>query len=179
MELADTLRWNLKGRKGQRGLSLIEVLIAAVLLLIMTLGVLPLFAQALRHNLDGRESTQVSNLAKSQVEELLQVPFDSTTLLVGAGEVASGTQQFWSESQGLWVDTLPPGEAATWARLTTVRQYSVNDLTDDGTFNDPLDGATDSIFVHLKEIEVQVWNTREGGSLGVGRRLTLKMLKAK
>ncbi len=163
----------------EQGLSLVETLIAAAMLLIVAIGVLPLFTRALSHNIAGRESTMVSNMAKSEVEEMVQIPFDSALLVLGAGQTENGVEEYWSETQRRWLTTLPSTDKTTWVRSTIVRQYSINDLEDDAVFNTPLDGAALPGFVHLKEIEVQVWNARGNGPLGGGKRLTLKMLKAK
>lgn len=164
---------------GEAGMSLVETLIAAAMLLIVAIGVLPLFTRALSHNIAGRESTMVSNMAKSEVEEMVQIPFDNALLVLGAGQTENGVEEYWSETQRKWVTTLPTADKETWIRSTIVRQYSINDLEDDSVFNTPLDGAALPGFVHLKEIEVQVWNARGNGPLGGGKRLTLKMLKAK
>jgi Tfp pilus assembly protein PilV len=53
----------------ERGLSIVEVLIASALLLIIALGILPLFSRSIISNRQGLDSTEVSNMARTQMEE--------------------------------------------------------------------------------------------------------------
>ena len=175
----------------QRGFSLVEVMIAAGIFLIIALGVLPLFTQAIRNNLAGRNATDVSNLGKSRVEELLQVPFDNLT--VPAGATAACTAEYWSLVEKKWKPLPAPtpatecaaakvdvsglgADAALWVRTTRVQQYSLADVMATGTAN-PLNGGAAVGNVHLKEMVVEVTS---GGKndLNAKQLLTLRMLRA-
>lgn len=178
--------------KTARGFSLIEVLIAAVIFLIIALGVLPLFATAIRSNLSGRDATDVSNLGKSQVEELLQVPFDSARLTVPAGQAWGCTAEYWSMVQKQWKPLPAPttqcvtanvalgnvaaNDSALWIRTTQVRQFALGDMQSTGTVN-PLSGGAPAGSVHLKEIVVEV-RSGDKNPLSSGKTLTLRMLRA-
>lgn len=163
-------------RKAERGFSLIEVLIASAIFLIIALGVLPLFAQAIRSNLSGRDATDVSNLARSRVEELLQVPFE--TLIVPAGETQGVTKEYWSATTKAWVAGTPTtGDAAVWTRTTTIRQFALRDLQDNGTADTPLPGGTPSGDVHFKEIVVEVRGIPRNPLAG-GGAVTVRRLRA-
>ena len=72
--------------RGERGLSIIEVLIAAALFLVIALGVAPLFARATMSNQSGADSTAITNLVKTRTEEVFQAIFDSAALTVPAGQ---------------------------------------------------------------------------------------------
>lgn len=179
-------------RRPARGFSLIEVMIAAGVLLIIALGLLPLFTRAIVNNQAGNEYTQVSNHGKSRVETLFQLPFGDVELTVPDGSTELVTEEYWleplqqeTETLGSWEtgpspDPPPAGQMVLWTRTTTIRQYSVNAL-DDGelTIDEALDGGTDPIFVHLKEIQVQAESPRIGGPLAGGKQVLLRMLKAK
>jgi prepilin-type N-terminal cleavage/methylation domain-containing protein len=160
----------------ERGFSLVEVLIAAAIFLIVALGILPFFAEAIRNNLAGRDATDVSNLGKSRVEELLQVPFD--TLQIPAGTNVSELRQYYSQQDKAWKPGTPPvADPALWLRTTRIRQYNLNDLLDNGVADEPLDGGTPAGQIHFKEIEVEV-RSASRNALGSGKALKLRMLRA-
>ena len=52
----------------EAGFSLLEVLIAAVLMLVIAVGVLPLFTRAMTASLSGNDSSQASNFGRSRLE---------------------------------------------------------------------------------------------------------------
>src|SRR5215218_7412488 len=159
----------------ERGFSLIEVLIASAIFLIIALGVLPLLTQSIRSNLSGRDATDVSNFSKARVEELLQVPFE--TLEVPDGNPEGVVKEYWSATAKAWKPgaTATTGDAALWYRTTTIRQFSLSDLQDNGVADTPLPGGTPAGQIHFKEIVVEVrGNTRNplsGGGAVTIRRL--------
>ena len=58
-----------------RGFTLVEVLIAAAILLVVALGILPLFMRSIVSNMEGSDHTQVANAARARAEEFFQLPF--------------------------------------------------------------------------------------------------------
>ena len=66
---------------------------------------------------------------------------------------------------------MPDDDSAIWTRTTTIRQFSVTDLTA------PLADTAPAANVHLKEITVAVESAR-GGPLGVGKRITVRLFKS-
>jgi Tfp pilus assembly protein PilV len=168
------------GRAGERGFSVIEVLIAAGIFLIIAVGILPLFAHSITNNLSGREATDSANYSRSRVEQVLRAPFDNVSLAVPAGSTVLTTTEYWSLTGQAWKAGAPTtADPAAWTRTTQVRQYSVTDLVDNGVLNTPLDGGADAGQVHLKEIVVTLQNVRAAGPLGAGKTFTLRMLKSK
>lgn len=159
------------------GFSLIEVLIAAGILLIVALGILPLFTQAITNNQAGNDYTQATNYAKSELERLYELPFDNPELAP-----ASRIQKLSKETQ-VWHDPadFPPGESSLWTRTVTIRQYNLNGLADgdgDGHFDNPLPAGAPAAFVHVKEIDVLVESSRNPlNPLGIGKRVALRTLK--
>lgn len=185
-------------RRLQAGLSLVEVLVASALLLIIAVGILPLFTRALFNNNAGNEYTKVSNHGKARVEEAFQLPFNGPALTtVDAGQTAKVTVEHYREDTGTWEPGPTPSPLPTdpsnpfgvvqipWERTTTVRQYNTDSIhdEDDGKVDlpkaDALVGGTPSGSVHLKEIEVLVESTRTGGPLGEGKQVVLRTFKAK
>jgi type II secretory pathway pseudopilin PulG len=168
------------------GFSVVEALIAALILLIIALGLIPLFARALRDNTAGADATQASNHGRARLEEYQQLPFNNQALTLAPGATtldrgeswAQGTRDaFGDDDEGWWPGT-PTGRGfLLWTRNTTVRQYGINDL-DDGRLNDPLPGGTQPAFVHLKEVEVRLESERPVESpLGPGRQVVFRVLK--
>lgn len=180
------------------GFSLVEVFIAGVLLMAIALGILPLFTRALRENRSGAESTDVSNVARSQVEEFLQLPWGSPKLVLVAGDANGGTVKvfgdFFSDADKRWKacnDPLPPdcdpanclvpvADPARWTRTTCIRQFSNEDVTDDGVLSDAeaLAFDADPSQIHLKEIVVRVQSVGQSAVFGPAKRLTVRTLKS-
>ncbi|HSG41199.1 MAG TPA: prepilin-type N-terminal cleavage/methylation domain-containing protein [Thermoanaerobaculia bacterium] len=167
----------LETKPGQRGFSVVEVLIAAAIFLIIAVGVLPLFVQSMRNNASGRDATEISHVGKSRVEELLQVPYNA--LEIPAGTTESVVEDYWSRSTEAWVTGTPTASDADalWLRTTRVRQFGLNDLTADGIADIPLDGGTPAGQVHFKEIVVEIRSGNEN-IFSSGKSLTLRMLRA-
>src|SRR6266550_2706245 len=63
--------------KGQAGFTLLEVLIAFVLLMIVTLGAVSLFVYAINYNSGAYDRTLAHAVAQQQLERLRRTPFDS------------------------------------------------------------------------------------------------------
>jgi prepilin-type N-terminal cleavage/methylation domain-containing protein len=162
------------------GFSLIEVMIAAVILLVVALGILPLFAQAIANNRAGADSTQVTNIAKSELERLYSLPLWSPELEVVGPETVRPA--YFSLKDQKWVaGTAPADDPPLWTRTTTLRQYGLGGIVDadkDGKLDGPLPGGTPQAQVHVKEIEVRAESGRGAGPLGGGKRITLRVYKA-
>lgn len=165
----------------QEGFSLVEVLIAAGLMLVIAVGIIPLFTRSMVNTIGGAESTTVSNFGKTRLEEMVQLPIDDTSLVVPTGTSELVVEEYWSLATETWVPgaTPPPGDPGSWTRRTVVKQYAIGDL-DDGTpyFDNPVEGGN-VLNDHLREITITIESTREGGPLSKGKELTLTVYKAK
>ena len=62
---------------GQEGFTLLETMIALVLMMIVTLGTAALFAYAINYNSGAYDRTLAHAVAQQQMERLRQTPFDS------------------------------------------------------------------------------------------------------
>lgn len=65
--------------KGQQGFTLIEIMIAFVLLMIVTLGAASLFVYAINYNSGAYDRTLAHAIAQQQLERLRKTDFDSLT----------------------------------------------------------------------------------------------------
>lgn len=163
------------------GFSVVEVLIAAGLLLVVAIGLLPIFTRSMMNNVQGGKSTQVTNLAKSRLEELYQLPFGSPSLTLEAGQTERRTREYFSTVQDRWIDeaSWTGSEPIDLVRRTRIRQFNVAALEDNGEFDDgeALAGGVSPSTIHIKEIEVRVQSATQLGALGAGKGVTLKVYK--
>ena len=167
-----------------RGFSLVEMLVAAMLMLVVMLGVIPLFTRSIISNSGGNDYTRLSNYSKSRIEEFFQLDFTNAQLTIPAGQTEITIDEYWSESEKKWKPgTAPTGVTPPWIRTTVVRQYNisaVDQTVDNFDFekSEAVDGNTPAEAVHLKELVVTVQGMRSG-PLGPRRDLVLRTLKAK
>jgi len=148
-------------RAGEAGFSLLEALIAAALLLLVVLGVIPLFTQAMVNNLHGETATTTSVGAAEDVETAFGDVFDSRFTEVPAGSTELSALDYFAEDTRAWVTAAPSGQPALY-RSRNVQQYSLSDLEDPTQpyFHTPLDGTTDPIYVHVKLVDTHVGKFR-------------------
>jgi hypothetical protein len=174
----------LSDRTREAGFSLIEAVIASFLLLVIALGLIPLFTRSIVDNSSGNDSTQASNHGRTHLEALIQVPFNSQQLSVAAGQPFSQRIDSWAQgspdelgdaSEGWWPGVPTDRGQVLWQRTTRVSQYSLSDL-DDGVLDDPQPGGAQSTFVHLKMVEV-VLDSQRSAVIGGGRDFTLRVIK--
>jgi prepilin-type N-terminal cleavage/methylation domain-containing protein len=166
--------------RGRQGFSLIEVLIASAIFLIVALGIVPFFTQAIVNNRAGADFTQSTNYAKSEIERLYSLPFSSPDLQVTTGTSAV-TVQYYSQATHTWVPTVTSPDVALWTRTVTIRNFGRGGMIDvdhDGKLDGPLDAGAPVANVHAKQIEVRVQSGRAGGPLGGGKQITLSVFKA-
>lgn len=76
-------------RRGERGLTLIEVLVAATILALALLGLAPMFTGAVRSNASANQLTNANTLAREKLEELSGYPRNNARLTVTTGANAA------------------------------------------------------------------------------------------
>lgn len=69
---------------GERGVSLIETLVALLILSFVAVSTLAMFSQGMRLNAAGADYTAITNIAKDKSEELMSLAYDNPSLLAGA-----------------------------------------------------------------------------------------------
>ena len=167
----------------QRGFSMIEALIAAALIGVVAIGVIPMFTRAMSDNMAGSDYTRVSNYARSDEEDFSREPFSNyTTAVTGTGTTGQIVEYIDPVSK-LWVQVatlaqVPKNPNIVWTRTTTYRQYGAKDMDDDQVFDYPLAGGTTAAAVHLMEATVQVQSISALGPAGAHRSTTIRYLKA-
>ncbi len=168
----------------EAGFSLIEVLVASVILVIILLGIIPLFLRSMSNRQSGLEATTVGSYARTRAETLLELPFDHPDLTVPASKSELETIEYLPLGSKEWTTDDAAKDSAAWVRTTHVRQFGSGDLLDGDTNGDgdsldvPLPGGTNPRSIQLKEIEVAVTSNREAGALQAGEELTVRVIKA-
>jgi Tfp pilus assembly protein PilV len=155
---------------GEAGFSLVEGMIAALILLFVILGVLPLVSQSMMNNLQGNDSTQQAQAAIDGLERFSSLPFSAEDFSVPAGSTSAAIVDVFSLESNQWLaeaDFLLSGETARYTRTATVQYFGIGNLLLEGEdeLEDPLDGgiaATDPGALHLKRVRVAIANERYG-----------------
>jgi prepilin-type N-terminal cleavage/methylation domain-containing protein len=168
-----------------RGFSLIEVLIAMALAGLLIIGVLPLFTRSMSNNVEGNQTTEVTNRARLHLEELMALPIDAEELTVPDGESQRVTVEVYSASRDRWIEESQLGgaEPPLYTRTTRVRQFSNLALSHfdlELEEDEALPGGSPSSRVQLKEIVVRVNTGRPTFSSLMGRQkaVTLRVLRS-
>ncbi len=168
------------------GFSIVEALIAAAILLIIALGLLPLFTRSINDNVSGNDATQATNVGRSHIEDLLHLPINNEKLKVpDAGTVgelkeswtAGDLQKTGDADERWWKDPVSADHGPVlWTRTTRVTLYDISDL-EDGVLNNPLNGSSStSATISFKQVQVVVENPKKN-LLGNGQGITLQMIK--
>ncbi len=184
------------------GFSLIEVLMAMVLLLVVIAGLLPLFSRSVLENLEGKESTVSTNHARSELETYKQLTFNNWELDIAVGDDERITDSEFTQvtpnqiGDERWVPTAAAGELVPWTRSTRVRQLGLNGVADtdldgvidqligledndfDGEFDNFLVGGTTPNAIHLKEVRVQIEGAKQWSQSGTAAQSTMRSIKA-
>jgi len=174
--------------RGEAGFTVVEGLVAAAILLLIAIGLLPLFARSILNNARGSDYTQATSHATSNLEDLQRLPFDNEGISLAAAAESGEWIRYTDASFGTghpvteadWSATAPPpGEERLWVRDTEVRQYGISAL-DDGviTEDEALPGGTAPIFVQLKQIEVEMQSGKADSAMGGISPLRFRLLKS-
>lgn len=173
------------------GFSLVEALIASALVLMITLGIMPLFTHAVVQNVSGKESTISTNYSRSSTEELIALPLDREILRPPDGD---NSQEVCSDHEpGIGWKIVTCGAPVlgqpTWARTLLIQQYNISEIYDGDsaagvpTFKNPIVGydlsnSSFDSFVHIRELMVITEGQRtEDSPLGRGRRVDMVDLR--
>ena len=169
----------------QAGMSLIEVLVAALIMVVVALGLIPIFTRSMRQNREGANFLDLTNVARSSLEEHLQMEFGAPRLTIPAGSDELVVQHYWNAATRQWLplpadlNTLPV--TARFERTVQIQQFASGDLILDGTLDDPLSGDAPEDLVQLKRIRVVVRALSIAGQEYITGRPTpvaLEVLKA-
>jgi Tfp pilus assembly protein PilV len=107
------------GAKGQQGFTLIETMIAFVLMMIVTLGAASLFVYAINYNSGAYDRTLAHAVAQQQMERLRRTAFDSlATPTQPEPEITSGGRKYSIVTTVCADATANCGGTATMKKIT-------------------------------------------------------------
>lgn len=160
-------------RSGEAGFSLLETLIAAALLLMVLIGILPLFERSRLNIVQGGEANRSANAVVDVSERMLSLPFNNFSKNLAAGSGFSRVDtDFWLLDGDVWDVAVPTGDTAQLTRQLTIEQFNSNALEDDklvgfeGPTNEALEDDALPGTVHLKRFHVRMTSPRTEGGTG-------------
>ncbi len=175
--------WSFRGKRPhkERGFSVVEVLIAASILLFILLGLLPIFTRSAVSNSSGNQYTQLTNAAKSELERLIDLPIDNTEVVVPNGVNELVITTYYAASSKQWVDTVKLGsEEPVWNRKVTIRQCDLTGFVNGRCTTLQPGGVVPP--AQLRQIDIEVSPGRTGAStalafLGLTKKVSLSSIK--
>lgn len=108
-------------RTPERGMSMIEVLIALTILAFALLGLMPLFASAVKTTASANQLSNANTLAREKLEELVGYPRNDQRLTVAAGSNAAVPTGVTTTGTGsvVAVNAFCNNDLPTWYRPST------------------------------------------------------------
>jgi Tfp pilus assembly protein PilV len=150
---------------GEAGFSLVEGLIAALILLFVIVGVLPLVSQSMLNNLQGNTASFQTSASVDGTETLLSLPFNAPELVIATGSTTLVAEDVFTLYSNRWIDkvtfdTDPQGDIQQFLRTSTLEQFGASDLDSDDSFDTALDGSADPGAVHFKRVRMRIRDER-------------------
>lgn len=169
----------------QRGFSLIEMLVASFLLLLVVVGLVPLFVQSIKSNETAEETSDLLRAAQLQMEGLIQLPFNDSALEVQKGDRHGTTKHSIPATSAykLAVEDVAPDPSKYRNQPVdsevTIRYFNIAAI-DDGVLDENDALASDpgaSNLVHFKQIVMEVRRSEYSFGLPIGKS-EIQMIKA-
>jgi competence protein ComGC len=128
-------------RASEAGFTVIEGLVAALILAVILIGILPMVTRSMQNNIQGNDATYESNAVTDELDTLYSLPFNAPKLTITTSTSLVATDYFLL-NDNLWSTTIPSYDQARYTRTSTVEYFQLSDLREDGTLDTPLDVAT-------------------------------------
>ena len=141
------------------GFTLIEVLVALLILAIVALGVAGMFSHAMVVNASGYDYARLASQARFVLEELRARPFDDPTLVATTGTI--------------WVPQSATYSNSDFTATYAITDFSINNWTDLGAWTPPTAGNPGNV----KRITVRLRSTAQ--NLQGRRELVVSALKVR
>lgn len=175
VELSGRRRSRASGSCAAAGFSVVEGLIAAAILLLIAVGILPLFLRSMVNNSAGNDATQSTNYVRGELERLIGLRF-SDPAFVGPptlGSAIVSTRYLLENDSSVkgdetWEATQPVRDSERtelWGSTTSVRRFELSSL-DDGLLrsSEAMTGTPLPEQVHFVDMEVEIHRSFTAGS---------------
>jgi Tfp pilus assembly protein PilV len=148
--------------RSEAGFSMVEALIAAAILLIIAIGMIPLFTHSMVNNALGSDYTQATTFGKTSLERIYKGTLANGDLVLTAGTslqridyIEKSATKGTPVSDLDWKYTVTNPSALVWTRTMRVRQFSFH-AVDDGVLTDAevLPAGSDTSQWQVKEISL-------------------------
>lgn len=151
----------------ERGVSLVEVLAALLILSLVVVSVMTMFSHAMQLNASGADYTGLTNLAKDNMEGLLSMPYDHPSL--DQAPATPHHQYYDNPDQRLHLDF-------DWQ----VAEHMINQANDDPTKAFAGDPMTSTVGPNTGNLKVITLTVATRGTVGLGQRdVTIQALKGR
>ncbi|MFQ5527257.1 MAG: hypothetical protein ACE5GX_13460 [Thermoanaerobaculia bacterium] len=168
----------------EAGFSLIEVLVASFFLLVILMGVLPMFHRSTVSNQMAYDNTRAATFARSEMENYFQAPFYDVgvnpRMTIPAGQTSLVIDEYFDPVSKTWLPgPAPAGTSYDWSRTITVRQFHISAI-DNGVLDDSevLAGSANAANVHMKQILIEVQRGSQQSLFGPPRKITLNVVRS-
>lgn len=174
----------MKSLRASDGFSLVEVLVASFFLLIVLLGVLPVFTRSTVTNQMAYDNTRAAAFARSEMENYFQAPFNDPTATPVMNVPTTGSElkvdEYLDPVTHAWLPgPAPAGTSYEWSKKVTVRQFHIsaidNEVLDDA---EALQGSAHPGNVHLKQVLIEIQRGNKSSLLGPPRTITLNTVRS-
>lgn len=139
-----------RSRDRQRGMTLVEVLVALVILAVVTLSVIGLFSQSIALNASGMDYTTLNNIARNTLEELTSLAFTDSRISIDPGTFDPTTMSNIKDG------TVDLGPGSPYTVTFQVRELRFEKTQEGSSWQQQLSTPVDPGDGNLKEITVVV-----------------------
>lgn len=148
---------------GEAGFTIVEGLIAALILAVVLIGILPMITRSMQNNLQGNDATHEANAVMDKLDELYSLPFNSPLVTVSTDQTFLDSVDYFLLSTGEWSSTVT-GDDDRYTRSVRVEYFGGADLSDDGDLDTPLEGDDLPGAIQLKRLTMEIEKRRVLGA---------------
>ena len=146
-------------RSSEAGFTIVEGLVAALILAIILIGILPLITRSMQNNTQGNDATNQANAVTDRLETLYSLPFNDQNLEIAAGQPSLQSTDYYSLTNNAW-STTSGGNDDQYTRQMTVEYFGGADLSADGTLDSPINGGSLPGSIQFKRITLELTKQR-------------------
>ncbi len=155
---------NRPARSSEAGFTIVEGLVAALILAVVLIGILPLITMSMRNNVQGQDAIREVSGTVDRIESLISLPWDRAEVVVPPGSTSLQYVDYFLLDANYWSPTPQTGLLRQQqTRTTTVELFGYNDIDGEptGVFETPLDGTSEAVEGKFMRISVKLQTGRK------------------